>query len=297
MKYKIIIIFSIIAIILPGIFVLKKSYTRTLLSASLISTVKTITMEYGGGSYTLKKQGRDWFIEEGDTPFICRNKTVNAFLRKLAGLKMIETAGSSRAVWGDLGVDDNNRHSTTLKNDKEAVKLFWGKKTAGGEEVFVRKKGEESVYVTTFPGTAIYADKWDWVNLKILPVDSTTPEILSLDFKKEGQYYSIIRKNYWELHSALGTARMDTGKMNLLLERIKNLKGEAVALKKDEAEMLSAGMLILHLAGDTSLILKFLKDKKGSYFAEKERGVYLYRINTAEKNAVLPDVKYLLDHF
>ncbi len=297
MKIKTIIIFSIIVVILPGIFVFKKSHTRSLLSASFISTVNTMTMENGSGSYTLIKQGRDWFLDEGATHFICRNGTVNAYLQKLAGLKIIETAGTSKAVWGDLGVADNDHHSTTLKNGKETVKLFWGKKSAGGEEVFVRKNREESVYVTTFPGAAIYADKWGWVNVKILPVAIDTTEIISLDFKKEGQDYSIIRKNYWELHSARGTARMDTRKMNLLLERIKNLKGEAVVLKTKKAEMMSAGTLIVHLAGDTALILNFLKDKKGSYFAAEESSGYLYRINTAERNGVLPDVKYLLDHF
>ncbi len=297
MKIKSIVILFSVLLLLPGIIVLRKPSSRYLLSSRFIGTVSSVTMEYRGGSYTLIKRDKDWFLEEGNVLFICKIGIVDAFLEKLYGLKIIETAGSSKEVWGDLGVAENNHHSTTLKNGNEAVKLFWGKKSAGGREIFIRTNDEESVYVTSFPGNTIYTDRWDWVNLKIIPFDIDTSAIISLVFYRDGQKYSIIRKDFWELMFSQGTARLDSGKINLLLERIKNLKGEAARLKKDGDEMLPAGSLIINLAGNTTLSLIFLKDKKDNYFAAEKDGVYLYRINRAERNAVLPGLKYLLDHF
>ena len=103
MKIKSIVILFSVLLLLPGIIVLRKPSSRYLLSSRFIGTVSSVTMEYRGGSYTLIKRDKDWFLEEGNVIFICKIGIVDAFLEKLYGLKIIETAGVPKRFGEILG--------------------------------------------------------------------------------------------------------------------------------------------------------------------------------------------------
>ncbi len=287
-----------VLLIIPGIFILKSPGDKPLIPKEIIIKADTLLMVTGENPYTFKKRGKTWSLETEDISSPCIEGYVESFLEKLSKLKILKTAGETKDVWGDLGVQDGSRITTTIFSRNSEIKLIWGKVFQGGSRIFVRRGNDETVYVTDFPGDYIYTDRWEWIDLSIFPKKINTDNIIAVLFDKNGDNYSIIRKSGWILRTKTGTANINSARTEALLKRISGLRGESLEPDKNCEVFISEGTVAVELSDGRKFTLDFCKPKEGLVLAKSNvKPGYLFKISAAEMSSVFPDLKYILDNF
>ncbi len=285
-------------LVVPGIFLFKGPNDKPLVPEQFIKEADTIQMETGGRPYTLKRNGKTWILKTEGTSFACREGEVDLFIKNLSGLKILKIAGESKDVWADLGVQNGNGFTTTIINGNRKIELIWGKETEGGSRIFVRRENCETVYISDFPGDSIYADRWYWADLRILPQNINTDNVIAVKYSKNGMNYSIYRENGWILRTDVGTASINPVRTEALINRIAGFKGESARQEKSAEVLEGAGTVTVVLSGGKIFTLKFYKSEESVFFVgSNSKSGYLFKTSAAEMKSIFPDLKFILDNY
>lgn len=287
----------LLVITVPGFIIVSgKKGSENFISRKMIEKTTEIEISTGNDSFLLKKEKDEWRLVSQGLRIKCRQEMVSTFLDILSGIKVEETAGENGEVWNDLGVGGDSLLFTILKGDGTSEKIIWGKRTFGGRRIFARKEDDYKTIVTGYPGSFIYTGRWNWVPMNLFPEGINTDNILKISLTREDSIYTLVRKSGWVLISKYGEADIDREKSEALISRIVNCSGESIESGKNYMDLKKEGAVVLYMSDGYEYRLEFYKDKEALYVINIEKG-RLFRTNPAQMNAVLPELKYIINNF
>jgi len=250
---------------------LEISFDRDNIEAIDISRVKDVATEEEYFVQIVKKEGA-WKVGTSYDARADENK-IKAFLDEIANAKG-ELRAQSKDVFEDFGITDELSYRVVLLDSagKDLLKLRIGTVKNRGRSIFVRREGEENVFMTDadiFGKVGIYGKPAEadlgtdfWVDLRLADYD--TAKVISLETKTFDEGVETLRTNVVKENGQWKHVRdglpfeIDQAKIVQHLDSIKSWRAQKT-LEPDTADLgfdTPAWQMKIGFEGGENIILK-----------------------------------------
>lgn len=187
-----------------------------------------VTAPKAAAPITLSRAGSAWQLTpEGGKTVSADGSSVQAALAELSRLEATQLVSNSSDSWAEYQVDDATGTKISVKGGGEPLDIVVGrfeyKQMSGGMTSYVRKAGEDEVYLVKGFFDAMFNKEADgWRNKTILK--GTAGNWMNVTFSYPGNPFQIFKgsDNIWRMPDS---TQVDQSQVSAYLSAISNLNG------------------------------------------------------------------------
>lgn len=194
-----------------------------------------VTAPKAGVPITLNRAGNGWqMTPEGGNAVTADGAAVTSALAELARLEATQLVSTNSDSWAEYQVDDATGTKISVTGGGDPLELVVGrfeyKQMSGGMTSYVRKAGEDDVYLVKGFFDAMFNKEADgWRNKTIL--QGNADDWMNLTFAYPGVPFQLFKgsDNIWRMPDS---TQVDQGQVSAYLSDISNLTGTTFSDEK-----------------------------------------------------------------
>jgi Domain of unknown function (DUF4340) len=249
------------------------------------ASVDSVVIERSADTVRLVKRADDWAVNG----YRADSASVAQLFEQLSDTITAELAGENPATHGRFEVDDaTGRKLRMYGNGEVLLDLVVGKRGKDFQSVYVRRPGEDDVYLLS-TRVATYVDRGfdDWRNKVIAAVE---PDSVSrIDILRGGREYAITRTS--DTTWTVDGREADRDEVTRILDQFRKLNatGFPDAAQQDSVRFDPADRrAVLRDAADHVLLDIALDSMVGGFWARRTGDSVVYRLDTFRVNQMTP---------